>query len=278
MIPTSDAPALPTGSGARDSSRRTVTSAPRPGAVPRLARLPHPGGLKSALQRFVAPSSPLETAGLRLRGLPLSPHKPRSIMPQAASHTTSPSLLDRLKSQPPSQEAWSQFDARYRLMVMRFALAQGLQHSDAEDIAQQTMADLARAMPGFRYQPERCRFRTFLFRIAACRIVDWRRRYTPPQAMPKPTDEPLTDPEMAQRWEEEWERFVVESALDRLSECRRLEPHVARVLHELYARRRSAEEVSRALGLKPNDAYRVRSRWHDALLAAVTDVRRDLGE
>lgn len=61
---------------------------------------------------------------------------------------TRASLIASL-NQPASEEAWAEFAAIYRPLIIRVATAKGLQHADAEDLAQETMAIVDRSIRSF---------------------------------------------------------------------------------------------------------------------------------
>jgi RNA polymerase sigma-70 factor (ECF subfamily) len=61
--------------------------------------------------------------------------------------------------------AWEEFVAIYRPVIVRLAVARGLQHSDADDLAQQVLLSIARRVPDWESDPQRARFRTWLGRV-----------------------------------------------------------------------------------------------------------------
>ena len=67
-------------------------------------------------------------------------------------HLTEPetraSLIARLNL-PSSEAAWDEFTAIYRPLILRVAIARGLQHADAEDLAQDTLAIVGRSIGAF---------------------------------------------------------------------------------------------------------------------------------
>jgi RNA polymerase sigma-70 factor (ECF subfamily) len=79
--------------------------------------------------------------------------------------STSLSLLGRLRRTPTDQEAWGQFVERYGRQVYAWCRQWGLQEADAEVVTQNVLADLARQMRTFEYQPSG-RFRSWLRTIA----------------------------------------------------------------------------------------------------------------
>jgi RNA polymerase sigma-70 factor (ECF subfamily) len=89
----------------------------------------------------------------------------------SGSPETRPSLLVRLKDQA-DDEAWSEFAEIYRPVVYRLAVRKGLQHADAEDLAQQVLSAVARVIDRWQADPARARFRTWLHRVALNAIIN----------------------------------------------------------------------------------------------------------
>ena len=82
-----------------------------------------------------------------------------------ADSSTRLSLLGRLRLTPTDEQAWSEFVERYGRKVYAWCRQWGLQEADAEDVTQNVLADLARQMRTFEYQPSG-RFRSWLRTIA----------------------------------------------------------------------------------------------------------------
>lgn len=78
---------------------------------------------------------------------------------------TRPSLLARLR-EPTDHEAWRQFVALYQPLIQRLALQMGLQHADAQEVAQEVLVAVAGAIERFEPDAARASFRTWLSRIA----------------------------------------------------------------------------------------------------------------
>jgi RNA polymerase sigma-70 factor (ECF subfamily) len=97
-----------------------------------------------------------------------------------ASPETRPSLLIRLRNRA-DDEAWAEFTEIYRPVVERLALRKGLQHADAEDLAQQVLAAVARVIERWQADPGRAKFRTWLHRVAMNAIINALTRGAPEQ-------------------------------------------------------------------------------------------------
>lgn len=84
-------------------------------------------------------------------------------MPHAPE--TRPSLIARLQTGV-DDAAWDEFVAIYRPVIVRLATRQGVQHQDAEDVAQSVLLSVANSIAGWKVDPQRAKFRTWLQRIA----------------------------------------------------------------------------------------------------------------
>ncbi len=75
--------------------------------------------------------------------------------------TTRASLLIRIRNAGDAN-AWREFDAIYRPMLYRYAVARGLDHATAEDVAQHCMAAVNEHIARFDYDPRKGRFKGWL--------------------------------------------------------------------------------------------------------------------
>lgn len=80
------------------------------------------------------------------------------------------SLLVSLKN-PNADDAWTDFDALYRPLVIRVAQAKGLQHADAEDLAQEVLMTVRRTIESFERRGDGS-FRSWLFRVTRNLVVN----------------------------------------------------------------------------------------------------------
>jgi RNA polymerase sigma-70 factor (ECF subfamily) len=77
---------------------------------------------------------------------------------------TRPSLIRRVQSGDDAA-AWDEFSSIYRPVIIRLAMARGLQPADAEDLAQQVLMSVSRNIRKWNQDPSRARFRTWLQKV-----------------------------------------------------------------------------------------------------------------
>ena len=77
---------------------------------------------------------------------------------------TRPSLLIRIRD-PDDSDAWNEFTNIYRPAIVHLAMFRGLQHADAEDLAQQVLVTVSKAIKTWNPDNKQARFRTWLARV-----------------------------------------------------------------------------------------------------------------
>lgn len=195
-----------------------------------------------------------------------------------ARETTQPSLLSRVRD-PCDQEAWREFDGKYRELILRYARARGLQEADAADVLQVVMMALARALRGFRYRPELGRFRDYLRRSVRNAIAKT-------LSCPRAERQALWDEELDagpvgrgadgdgldELWDREWMHHHFRQALRRARAC--FEEQSLAVFQALVDGG-SVAAVAAEFGVTEAVVYKTRQRMRDRLEELIAEQIRD---
>ncbi|MHC5024894.1 MAG: RNA polymerase sigma factor [Planctomycetota bacterium] len=178
-----------------------------------------------------------------------------------SGYTTRGSLLARL-SAGDDELAWEEFCVQYGDLVRRVAARRGLQPADCEDILQEVLVRLTRAMPGFKYDQTRGRFRGYLKTIVMSAVSDRFRqagRRDPVRSLGDAADAlAIVWPEADEVWEQEWQTYHVMQAMRTIevefSEKDRL------AFHQYGRQGMSASAVAEGLGVSIYRVYQAKSR------------------
>jgi RNA polymerase sigma-70 factor (ECF subfamily) len=88
---------------------------------------------------------------------------------------TRTTLIRRVRD-PADTDAWREFVALYQPLLRAYALKKGLAGPDADDVAQEVLARLLKALPDFELDHRRARFRTWLWKVTSNAFADGVRR------------------------------------------------------------------------------------------------------
>ncbi len=170
--------------------------------------------------------------------------------------TTHTTLLARL-SAGSDPAAWREFCDRYGDLIRNYCRRQGLQPTDCDDVLQEVLLGLSKAMPGFVYDPSKGMFRSYL-RTFVSRAVF--RRFRQERAEPMQLDMGQVTVQATEDriWEEEWQQHHVRLAM------RVIDVEFGarqRAAFEAYAvDGRTAADTADMLGLSVDNVYQIKSR------------------
>jgi RNA polymerase sigma-70 factor (ECF subfamily) len=197
---------------------------------------------------------------------------------------TRPSLLFRLRHWS-DETSWAEFYRLYYNFVFRFARRHGLKPADAEDVAQDVFKRVAETIHQFESDPNRGTFRGWLLNLTRWRIADKFRAAEPHEravAPARPADfadrtatiERVPDEVLSANsetvWEEEWQRQVLDAALNRLAQ--RVPARHFQVF-DLYSKRDwPVLRIARELGISIATVYVINHRLTKQLKAEVAQL------
>ena len=185
--------------------------------------------------------------------------------------TTHVSLLERLADET-DRAAWREFHDRYADLLRGFARRRGLQPADADEIVQDVLFALQKSLPGFTYDPEKGKFRSYLKTVALRTIFrnsGQNHRPAQLQQIEEATRVAALDEDVDAAWEAEWRDHHLRRAM-RLITVDFSERD--RNAFQLYAvEDQPVVAVAEALGMSTDAVYQVKSRILKRLSAIIAE-------
>jgi RNA polymerase sigma-70 factor, ECF subfamily len=180
------------------------------------------------------------------------------------THSTSLSLLQRLRAQPAGQD-WGRFTELYEPLLRSWLRRKDVLAHDSDDLVQNIMAVVVRRVPDFEHNGRPGAFRTWLRMITFnCIKEHWRERKAEPAGIGgsdiQTMVSELEDPEsrLSILWNEEHDRHVMRHLLGELQA--EFEPRTWLAFQRFALESKPAAEVAKELGITPNAVFIAKSR------------------
>lgn len=171
--------------------------------------------------------------------------------------TTHQTLLKRLSSGQ-DLDAWSEFSRRYGPLIRGMARRQGLQAADCDEIVQEVLSSLVKAMETFEYDPAKGKFRGYLKTITVRAIMAKRKETSPALASGNIEDSATMETDLDRAWENEWRQYHLRIAMETVS--REFNP-LDRAVFDAYAiRGQPAAATSEIFEVSVDQVYQAKSR------------------
>ena len=224
----------------------------------------------------------------RIEGLRTRWHTRDMIRPRPnadGSIPTRKSLLERLKAWD-DHVSWKEFFDTYWGLIYGVARQCGLNDAEAQDVVQETIVAVAQNISEFHYDPARGSFKSWLLRQTRWRVQgNFRKRHYQRDGQRFPREQPLDAAKLEQEpalpdfdldaaWEAEWERNLLEVALQSVKTQvtpRQYQLFSLHVLNELPARL-----VAQRLGVKLAEVYFAKYRVSSLVKKEVKRLERTM--
>lgn len=176
------------------------------------------------------------------------------------SQRTTTTLLHGLRESG-NASAWEELDGRCRPIMLAVCRRMGLDHAEAEDTVQATLAAFFEAYRDGRYDRDRGRLSAYIITILRSRAIDARRRAVVRKQTPHTVEAvgSLSEVHIEKFWRDERQHQILRQALD---ELKRLGTD-GRVIEafELYGVRGvPIEQVTARLGMSRAQVYQAKYR------------------
>ena len=220
-------------------------------------------------------------------------------MPRSEGHTvqTRASLVHGLQAG--DEDRWREFYQLYGPVIRGFALKAGLTETEADEVVQETCIGVARNVGEFRYDPKRCRFKTWLLNLASWRVKNqftkrqrWDERVHGPaggssagtgelpvlpgnDSTRTATIERLPDAkaqELDTLWDEEWRTNLLKAALEKVRS--QFSPTQFQIFDLNVFKEWPAGEVAKSLGVSLASVYLAKHRVSAAVKKEIARLER----
>lgn len=171
---------------------------------------------------------------------------------------TSPSLLIRIKDASDT-ESWLMFADVYGPVIKGYCRRRGFQSSDIDDIAQEVLTAVARAIERFEYNPQKGKFRSWLATVTANKLKSFvTRNGRRDEQLAEFVDQLAAAPDSDTEWNTVFLSEVFESACDRVRP--QFEPQTWQCFYATWVERKSAADVAKEMGIQVHAVYVNKSR------------------
>lgn len=195
------------------------------------------------------------------------------------------SLLTRLKNWD-NQDSWREFFDTYWRLIYSFAMKSGLGDAEAQEVVQETLISVAKEFKGFKYDPARGSFKSWLLVITRRRIADqMRKRYRAREVGRLNPDDTAVAEEIEARaeldtapadlqWDEDWRAEIAEAALARVRA--RIRPEQYQIFELYVVRGQRAGLVAKAMGVSLITVYLTKHRVSALLQKEARRIERQM--
>lgn len=187
----------------------------------------------------------------------------RELLPTRAS------LLSRLRDW--QNESWQEFFEVYWKLIYNTARRYGLSDAEAQDVVQDTMIGVSRNIPTFRYDPERCAFKTWLMNLILWRIRDQVRRRSEHQVIEAALNVP-EEAEFTQQWDMDWERNLINAAVERVKND--VSPQVFQIFAFCVLQQKGVAKTAEVLGISKARVYLARHRVSHRIAKEIAHLKK----
>jgi len=172
--------------------------------------------------------------------------------------TTSPSLLLRIRN-PEDGDSWQRFESVYSPVIRSYCRRRGIQATDIDDIAQEVMAAVSKAIQSFEYQPKKGKFRGWLATVTANKLRNFANKSTIEQEkFVEYLNQLANTPDSDSQWTELFMQQVFKAASDQVKQ--EVEDTTWQCFERAWIDGQPAAEIAEQLGLPIHTVYVNKSR------------------
>ena len=196
------------------------------------------------------------------------------------NHNTNQTLIIRLKDKY-DDSSWQEFNNNYNAYISAVIRNLGVPDNSVEDTSQKTMLIIWDKIPDFNYQPEKCKFRTWMCKIIRNVVNQYFSKQkrinndvirAQSQDLVDGKDEPL-NPEVYKVAEDEWKNHITSLALENIKN-----EFGGKVVDcfLMFMKGKDVESICADLDIKKNSAFVYRKKVQERLFKEIRKIDYDL--
>lgn len=205
--------------------------------------------------------------------------------PETHSLGTRPSLVAGLQAG--DEDRWAEFFRLYGPVIRGFAVKAGLTEIEADEVVQETCIGVARNVEEYRYDPAKCRFKTWLLNLASWRVKNQfarRRRWDDRKHLPNvaagESEAQLPEVDGANDWDAlwdgEWRANLLQTAVATVRTA--FSATQFQIFDLTVLKEWPAGDVARSLGVSMASVYLAKHRVSVAIKKALAQLERQAEE
>lgn len=192
-----------------------------------------------------------------------SEEQERELLPTRAS------LLSRIRDW--QNDSWQEFFETYWKLIYNTARRYDLSDAEAQEVVQETMIGVSRNIPSFRYEPEKCSFKTWLMNLILWRITDQLRRRKEHQPIEGKVLEIPEEREFIRNWDADWEKNLASAAMERVKN--ETTPQTFQIFAFCVLQKKGVDETARVLGLSKARVYLAKHRVYHRIAREIEALK-----
>jgi RNA polymerase sigma-70 factor (ECF subfamily) len=187
---------------------------------------------------------------------------------------TRATLLFRIRD-PQDDSAWQEFAQLYTPLILQYCRRRGLQNADAQDVTQDVMRSVSKAIQNFEYDQDRGLFRQWLYTVIRSKLnTFFSRNARKPLPSGDTAVHDLLDKNEADQpdeiWEQEYRRHLIRAALEIIR------PDIEARTFDAFWRTTMEEQevavVAETLDLSPAAIYTAKYRIVQRLKVVLSEI------
>ena len=177
------------------------------------------------------------------------------------AYNTRQTLIAKIKDQH-DEQSWEEFVRYYERYIYVVVADLGVPNVDVEDVCHHILLVLWEKLPTFKYEPQKCKFRTWMNRVTFNCVSNYRRSSTSykkriQKLSNENVDGGMLETEIDQKMETQWKLHMTQLALTNIVGS---VSEAALQCFEMFYKGLHVSEICEKLNLKENSAYVLRKR------------------